>query len=91
MARNLSRDPDLARRFYETGPRRTKANLARVLEHAAAADQVNVTDPNEAAEHLFGLWQGFSNFQPSLVGSPEQLRAQLTQRVSRAIDVFLLA
>jgi len=91
LAGDLSRHPDLARRFYETGPGRTKTNLARVLEHAAAAKQLDVTDPNEAAEHLFGLWQGFANFQLSLAGSPEHLRAHLSQRVSRAIDVFLLA
>ncbi len=91
VAGELSRHPGLARRFYESGPGRTRQNLIGILAAAAKKGEIAVEDPAQAAEHLFGLWQGFSNFQLSLGVQREQIRAELPARVESAIQVFLKA
>ena len=91
LAGELSRHPDLASRFYAMGPGRTRANLSYILGAAAERGELEIADPTEAAEHLFGLWQGFSNFQLALGVEGKRVRKQLPSRVDRAIAVFLRA
>lgn len=91
LSGELRRHPELAQRFYEKGPGRTRANLADLLRLAAERGDINVKDPEQAAEHLFGLWQGFSNFQLSLGIGAGTIRASVEQRVRRGISVFLMA
>lgn len=85
LSGELSRHKDLARRFYNLGPGRTKANLAAILQAAA------IPEPQEAAENLFGLWQGFSNFQLSLGVEGNYVRTNLLTRVESGVDLFLRA
>lgn len=91
LAGELSRHPDLARRFYAMGPGRTRANLTHLLAAAAERGDVAIDDPAEAAEHLFGLWQGFSNFQLSLGVEGKKIHRELPARVDRAVAVFMRA
>ena len=91
LAGELSRNPDLASRFYAIGPGRTRANLTSILAAANERGEVAIDDPAEAAEHLFGLWQGFSNFQLSLGVEVKRIRKELPKRVDRAIAVFFQA
>ena len=88
LAGELGRHPDLARRFWDAGPGRTRANLTRLIEQAAHDGELLVRDPRQAADHLFGLWQGFSNFQLAL-GIPDD--TTIEQRVDSAIELFLRA
>ncbi len=88
LAGELSRHPDLARRFWEAGPGRTRANLTRLLRQAADAGELDVPDPQQAADHLFGLWQGFTNFQLAL-GVPDDMH--IDRRVDAGVEVFLRA
>lgn len=88
LAGELSRHPELARRFWESGPGRTRANLARLLRQAAADGELVVRDPWEAADHLFGLWQGFTNFQLALAVPVE---TSVEDRVESGVEVFLRA
>jgi TetR/AcrR family transcriptional repressor of mexJK operon len=88
LAGELSRHPDLARRFWDTGPGRTRANLTRLLHEADTNGELVISDPQRAADHLFGLWQGFSNFQLAL-GIPEP--ASIESRVDDAVRAFLRA
>lgn len=91
LAGELSRHPDLAQRFYAMGPGRTRANLTFILSAAAQRGDLAIEDAEEAAEHLFGLWQGFSNFQLSLGVEGQRIRRNLNARVERAVDTFLRA
>lgn len=88
LAGELSRHPDLARRFWAAGPGRTRTNLTRLLQQADHDGELEVPDPRQAADHLFGLWQGFSNFQLAL-GVPDD--TSIEQRVDAAVEVFLRA
>ena len=91
LAGELSRHPDLASRFYAMGPGRTRANLTHILASASERGELAIDDPAEAAEQLFGLWQGFSNFQLSLGVEGKSIRKEIPKRVNRAIAVFLKA
>lgn len=91
LAGELSRHPNLARRFYAVGPGRTKANLQAILNAASERGDLRVGDSMEAAEHLFGLWQGFSNFEFALGVRRERERLGVQTKVERAVDVFLRA
>ncbi len=89
LSGELRRNHELARLFYEAGPGRTRANLAAIL--AAATNQLEIDDPEEAAELLFGMWQGFTNFQLSLGIEPQKIRARLAIRVQHGVRRFLKA
>lgn len=89
LSGELRRHPDVARRFYDAGPGQTLANLAALL--ASAPDQVAIGDPVEAAEALFGLWQGASNYQVSLGVETADHAEAIAKRVERAIELFMRA
>ena len=89
LAGELRRHPELARTFYEAGPARTINNLAAIL--AGADDQLAIDDPVSAAEALFGLWQGATNFQLSLGVDTETAEVEIARRVDFGIAVFMRA
>ncbi len=60
LAGELRRHEALARIFYDAGPGRTRGALAALLQAAADRGELEIADAEEAAEHIFGLWQGFS-------------------------------
>jgi TetR/AcrR family transcriptional repressor of mexJK operon len=91
LSGELRRHENLAQSFYAMGPGRTRANLAAILAGAAARGELKIDDPLQAAEHLFGLWQGFSNFQLSLGVESAQIRSTISKRVDDGIAVFMKA
>ncbi len=95
LSGDLRRHPGLARRFYDAGPGRTRANLAALLAEGAARGEIKLREgmdgANEAADHLFGLWQGLSNYRLLLGVEDEKLREELPRRIERAVAVFLRA
>ena len=91
LSGELRRHQALARTFYDTGPGRTRASLAALLAAAGERNEMRIDDPFEAAEHLFGLWQGFSNLQLSLGVESDHLRQTIERRIDRALDVFMCA
>jgi len=91
LAGELRRHPRLAKAFYDFGPGTTHRNLSRIIASAGAKGDLTVTDPDEAAEHLIGLWQGLSNYKLALGLEVEALKTLTTQRIERAVDVFLAA
>ena len=91
LSGELRRHETLARRFYSVGPGRTRDRLAAILAAASDRGELAIDDPFEAAEHLFGLWQGFSNLQLSLGVESKRIRRTLRRRVDRALDVFMRA
>lgn len=91
LAGELSRHKPLARRFYELGPGRTLANLTALIADAARKGELVAPDPALAAEHLVGLWQGFSNYQLSLGIGQRAIRAGIAARVDAGLRVFMAA
>ena len=91
VAGDLRRHADLARTFYDRGPGRTRSNLAALLAGAAERGELAPPCAEQAADELFGLWQGFTNFQLALGVDVDALRADLEARVDRGIAVFLAA
>jgi TetR/AcrR family transcriptional repressor of mexJK operon len=91
LSGELRRHPDLARRFFDKGPGRTRANLSRIIAEAIASGELIAEDPDEAAEQLFGLWQGMSNFHLSLGVESADIRNSLSRRIDRGLSVFLKA
>lgn len=89
LAGELRRHPDIARTFYDAGPARTIKNLASIL--AEAGDRLAIDDPMKAAEALFGLWQGASNFQLSLGVDIERTEQAVAERVDYGIALFMRA
>lgn len=59
LASELVRHPDLARRFYDAGPGRSRATLAAIIQGAVDRNELAVEHPMQAAADLYGLWHGF--------------------------------
>lgn len=89
VAGELRRHKDLARAFYDLGPGRTRQNLAGVIAAAIARGELTTVNPEHAAEELFGMWQGFTNFQMSLDIDIDAIRERMPERVERAVALFL--
>jgi TetR/AcrR family transcriptional repressor of mexJK operon len=88
LAGELRRDPALARLFHDAGPGRTLANLAAILGGPMASD-LAIADPKGAAETLFGMWQGSSNFRLMLGIDPPGAGPAVVARVEQMVDQFL--
>jgi len=91
LSAEIRQHPNLSRAFWELGPGRTRANLATILGGAAERGEIEIDDPDQAAEALFGLWQGFSNLQLALEGGSERTRSLISDRVDRGITIFMRA
>jgi TetR/AcrR family transcriptional repressor of mexJK operon len=91
LSAELARHKTLARRFYDLGPGRTRANLAALLNAAAKNGELKIVDAEEAAEHLVGLWQGISNYQLSLGIGVDSIRRSIPKRVDAGVRVFMAA
>lgn len=89
VAGELRRHADLASAFYELGPGMTRRNLAALIATATARGELSVADPAQAAEDLFGLWQGFTNFQFALGIEVDAVRAALSTRVDHGVACFM--
>ena len=90
LAGELRRDPELARLFYEAGPGRTHANLTAILA-GPRARTLQINDPSAAAELLFGMWQGMSNYKLMLGVDYDAVLASIAETVVAAVDRFLRA
>ncbi len=90
LSGELRRTPDLARLFHEAGPGRTQANLATILASPLGAD-LDLPDPEAAAEMLLGMWQGMTNFRLMLGVDHDAVTASIPERVSDGVDRFLRA
>lgn len=89
VAGELRRHERLARTFYDLGPGRTHSNLTALLSAGLRRGELTDLVPDEAAEELFGLWQGLTNFRFSLGIGIEALRDDLVPRVERGVRVFM--
>lgn len=89
LLNEISQIPSLARRFYEAGPGVCFGRLAEVLAEAAAHGEVEVDDPQLAAQDLCGLWKGASDLGLKLGLEPIPSAEEIQARVERATRLFL--
>ena len=85
------RSPDLARLFFEAGPKRMQAALVDLLEEGASAGIIAAPDVREAAEHLVGLWKGMADMHLRFAQPYDRDPVGVAARVARATDRFLRA
>jgi TetR/AcrR family transcriptional repressor of mexJK operon len=83
--------PDLAREVFETGPLRSRREVANFLEAETRAGRLAVDDPMEAAEFFAGMVIGHRQ-TGSLLGLAKPLAAAEIDRIARtATRLFLRA
>ncbi len=81
--------PELARRFFEAGPARSRARLAAMLDDAAQRGEIVIDDPLLAAADLLSLWLGFLEKELKFGIVTELADAEIDRRVARGTELFL--
>jgi len=82
--------PDLAKLWYESGPKKTMDGFADFLEKETAAGRLRIADPARAAWFFLGMIIFHDNMR-RLVCLPQSKRSELKKMVSEAVEVFLAA
>ncbi len=82
--------PDVAKLWYESGPRRTFNGIADFLEKETTAGRLKIPDPKRAALLFAGMIIFHDNMR-LLVCLPRSKRSELKEMVSEAVEVFLAA
>jgi TetR/AcrR family transcriptional repressor of mexJK operon len=91
LSADAAKNPALAGRFMEAGPRRIKGLVETIIARGDTSGELTVSDLRQAAEDLVGLWLGLAKMeaQMGLLGelSPDVVSA----RVRHGTSVFLRA
>lgn len=89
MATAAERYPDLNARFFDAGPGRGRATLAKLIAAGARRGLIAVDDPREAAGDLLGLWQGFIRIETVLCYRRTPGSRELRRRAARGVRLFM--
>lgn len=81
--------PELAEKFYATGPARGIASLTKVLKAAQEHGEIVDMDAGILAEHFFALLRSNMHLKSVLRLRPLPEREEIEASVSSAVDVFL--
>jgi TetR/AcrR family transcriptional repressor of mexJK operon len=81
--------PELARAFFEAGPSRAIRHLADWLAEETRRGQLQVGDPNFAAEQFFTLCQARLVMRQRLMLQPEPSSGEVERVVDAAVAMFL--
>ena len=91
IAAEAGRSPAIGKAFYEAGPMRGAAQLARVIERGVANGELRACDPLAAAHQFSGLCQN-RLFKARLCGyGPEPTEAEIAAEVDAAVETFMAA
>jgi AcrR family transcriptional regulator len=85
------RFPDIGEVFYELGPKRAAAQLARALSELSAQHGLSVPDPVMAAEQLLGLILSIPLDRAMLLADETFTDAELERYADEGVRVFLRA
>ena len=91
LAHDLKHSPEMARRFFNTGPGACRARLATMIAESAERGEIMVDDPLLAAADVFGLWSGFIPKEVEFAITPPVEGALIDERVRRGTRLFLRA
>lgn len=89
LMNEIAQVPALARRFYAAGPQLCMTRLTEVLAEAAASGEIELDDPQMAADDLVSLWLGAGDLGIKLGLTPLPSEAAQRERVNRATRLFL--
>ena len=80
---------DIGLRFFESGPKKGAAELARFLAQQMERGKLRQSDPIIAAHHLMALLDS-ETITPRLFGIEKKLtKGYIREAVGRALDTFL--
>jgi AcrR family transcriptional regulator len=82
--------PDVARLWYEYGPKKVFDGLAEYLQREAAAGKLQIKKPIRAALFFFGMILFKDNITMSIGAGPPPA-SEMKEIVEEAVDVFLAA
>ena len=91
IAAEASRDPEIGRAFYESGPRRGTSVVAQYIARAVAVGDLRPCDAEQAAHQFIGMCQN-RLFKARLCNAiPEPTEAEIEAEVAAAVAVFMVA
>jgi len=88
---NAGEMPDVAREVFETGPQRSRAQLARFFEAETRAGRMRVADPMQAAEFFGGLVLGHRQTRALLGMDVALAPEELDRLAAEAARIFMRA
>ncbi|HSX70519.1 MAG TPA: TetR/AcrR family transcriptional regulator [Pseudomonas sp.] len=91
MVAQGAQNPQLSQLFFNVGPQRVIDAMQRLLEQANAREQLQIDNPQHAAEHFFCLVKGGCHFR-LLMGVTQPLGAQeAEEHVQEVVRLFVRA
>jgi TetR/AcrR family transcriptional regulator, mexJK operon transcriptional repressor len=91
LAGELAHHPGLAKRFYDSGPGRVRAQLASIISWGVETGELVADDAMVAAADLYGLWQGFHMIEARFGMTDVLTEAEVKSVVRRGVARFLRA
>jgi len=85
------RNPELARRFDQAGPKQGAAAIGAYLAKAHERGEICTPDPLQAANVLASLLKGDLHFRRMLGLEPEPSPERIAREVETAVNIFLAA
>jgi TetR/AcrR family transcriptional repressor of mexJK operon len=89
IAAETEHEPAIGLAFLEAGPWRMKAAFSQFLAHASATGELNIPDPDLAAEQFVSMAKGMGDLERRFGSLPSE--EENAKRIAGAVDVFLLA
>ncbi|WP_252274361.1 TetR/AcrR family transcriptional regulator [Pseudomonas subflava] len=91
MVAQGAQNPQLSQLFFNVGPQRVIDAMQRLLEQANARAQLQIDNPQHAAEHFFCLVKGGCHFR-LLMGVAQPLgRQEAEEHVQEVVRLFVRA
>lgn len=89
IAAETEHEPAVGLAFLKTGPWRMKAGFSDWLAHASAGGELNIADPDLAAEQLVSMAKGMGDLERRFGSTPSEEESR--ERIAGAVKVFLAA
>lgn len=89
IAAETEHDPEIGTAFLANGPHRMRAAFARLLAAMAEAGEVEIEDPQLAAEQFASLCKGFGDLERRFGAPPDPVRDR--ERIAAAVEMFCRA
>jgi AcrR family transcriptional regulator len=88
MMSESGRHPEMARQFYEWGPKQTEMHLVQLLEIGQTRGWCQFHDASLAAAQLLALWQGTWLLKQQLGLEKKLSPAKIKRHVEESLKVF---
>lgn len=84
-------NPTLSHLFYEATALRIINKMEQLLTTISRAQQLDIADPKQAAEHFFIMLKGTRNLQLLVGYKPQQSSTDVPQQIEGMVDLFIKA